>query len=63
MKHFFISIWFNLITGLAFVTFPYIISHNYIIGLIYGILCWLLLDYNVYIQKKVNYINNPFIKI
>ena len=63
MKKYFASIWFNLITGLAFVIYPYIMSYNYIIGTIYGILCWILLDYNVYIQKKLNYISNPFIKI
>lgn len=63
MKYF-ISIWFNLITGLAFIIFPYIVScSNFIVGASYGILCWMLLDYNVYIQKKLNYINNLFIKI
>lgn len=63
MKKYFISFLFNLITGLAFIIFPYIVLCNFILGTIYGIVCWILLDYNVYIQKKVNYINNLFIKI
>ena len=62
MKKWFISLWFNIVTGLSFIIFPYILNIGYGFGIIYSILCWALLDFNSYVQNKLDYPNNIFIK-
>ena len=52
----------NLIPGLLFPIATIINMHNYIAGIILYIIAYASLDLHSYIDKKLNYPNNLFIK-
>ena len=62
MRNFIYGVINSLIPGLLFTTATIISAHNYIIGTIVYILAYISLDLHSYIDKKLNYYNNLFIK-
>jgi hypothetical protein len=62
MKKFIYSVLNNLIPGLLFPTASIICTHNYIVGIILYIIAYTSLDLHSYIDKKLNYPYNIFIK-
>ena len=62
MKKFIYSVLNNLIPGLLFPTAAIICTHNYIVGIILYIIAYASLDLHSYIDKKLDYPNNLFIK-
>ena len=62
MRNFIYSFINNLIPGLLFPTATIICAHNCIIGIIVYIVAYASLDLHSYIDKKLNYPNNLFIK-
>ena len=62
MRNFIYDVINNLIPGLLFPTATVICAHNYIIGIIIYILAYISLDLHSYIDKKLDYPNNLFIK-
>ena len=62
MKKWLLGFLFNIVTGLSFVMLPFVLAIGRGYGIIYGVFCWALLDFNSYIQNKLDYPNNIFIK-